>query len=291
MNTTYSQQILNLIDKMPFRELFVKLELLDWQERPIKEIQGLLTGGNVSLNGNSAVRRTCSFSFVAADEEQIDQFIKLNTKFKLFVGLKNKLPKKYSEHGDIFWFKLGTFVFINASFNHNASSISVNVSAKDKMCLLNGEVGGTIADTVILHERISESILETGEVIEEISNPLVSEIIRELVNHYGEEKLQNIYINDIPNQARQLMKYVGTDPIYFEKTIDENGKETYTGTPVFVMPQDMSNWKMFVAGDQIGYTLTDFTYPGELIANPGDSVCTILDKSIYDELLLIDDVG
>jgi hypothetical protein len=69
LNTQYSKEILELIDEMPIRELFVKLELLDWQENTIKEIQGLLTGGNISINGNSAVRRTCSFTFVAKDEE------------------------------------------------------------------------------------------------------------------------------------------------------------------------------------------------------------------------------
>lgn len=278
MNTLYPQQILDLIDQMPFRTLFAKLELLDWQERPIKEIQGFLTNGSISINGNSTVRRTCSFTFSALNEEQLGHLIKLNTKFKLFIGLKNQLPKKYKEYGEIFWFNLGVYVFTDASFTHNTSSVSVNVTAKDKMCLLNGDVGGTIADTVLLHERVSEETLENGEVIEEISNPLVSQIIRELVNHYGEEQLQNIYINDVPDQARQLMKYMGADPIYFEKTYDVNGKETYTGTPTFATPADMSRWKMFSAGEQIGYTLTDFVYPGELIANPGDTVCTMLDK-------------
>ena len=206
----YPQAMLDLIDNMPIKELFIKLELLDWQENIIKEIQGLLTGGNISINGNSAVRRTCSLTFTAEDTTQIDQFIKLDTKFRLFIGLKNRLPIQYKDYGEIIWFNGGVYVFTNASFTHNASNITVNVSAKDKMGLLNGEVGGVSSDTIILHERLKEEVIEaTNEIISIYESPTVFQIIQELVNHYGEEKLQNIFINDVPNQPRQLMSYMG----------------------------------------------------------------------------------
>ena len=42
---------------------YVKITLLDWEENPIEEIQGLTTGGSINLNGDSAVRRTCRFKF------------------------------------------------------------------------------------------------------------------------------------------------------------------------------------------------------------------------------------
>lgn len=265
---TYSKEVLNLIDEMPIKELFVRLELLDWQENYIKEIQGLLTGGNISINGNSAVRRTCSFTFVAEDKNQIDEYIKLNTKFKLFIGLKNRLPVKYQDLEDILWFKGGTYIFTNASFTHNTSSITINVTAKDKMCALNGEVGGTIADTVLFHER--EYIENDIRIIEPIK---IFDIIKELVNHYGGESLSNIYINDIPDQARQLMYYNGDRPVYME--ISNDNELQFTGNYKF---QYEEGWRKFTVGENIGYLLTDFTYPGELISNPGDSVCTILDK-------------
>ena len=41
---------------------YVKITLLDWEENPIEEIQGLTTGGSINLNGDSAVRRTCNLS-------------------------------------------------------------------------------------------------------------------------------------------------------------------------------------------------------------------------------------
>ena len=37
--------------------------------------------------------------------------------------------------------------------------------------------------------------------------------------------------------------------------------------------------KTYTYGDDIGFIYTDFTYPGDLIANPGDNICTaVLDK-------------
>ena len=103
-----NKQIKEQIDNMPIRELYVKLELLNWQEQNIKEIQGVLTGGNVNVNGDSSVRRTCTFNFVSADDKEIEQYIQLNTKFRLFVGLKNRLPKQFRHLGDI---PFGTLFF------------------------------------------------------------------------------------------------------------------------------------------------------------------------------------
>ena len=81
-NTDYSEEVLRAIDEMPIRELFVKLEVLTWEEEPIKEIQGVLTGGNISINGKSAVRRTCSLNFITADDT-IEDYQILNLDYSL----------------------------------------------------------------------------------------------------------------------------------------------------------------------------------------------------------------
>lgn len=273
LNTIYSQPVLEEIDKMPIRELYVKLELLNWKEENIKEISGLLTGGNIQINGKSSVRRTCSFTFLA-DDKQVQEYIHLNTKFRLYIGLKNRLPVKYKGEGDILWFKQGVYVFNTASFQHNSTNTTVSVTAKDKMCLLNGDVGGTIPDTVIFHEI--EQIDEEGNST--FVQILMYQLIVELVNHYGEEKLQNIFVNNVPLQIRQLMQYQGDRPLFMEYSNDKN---VYTGNYTHIK-DEASGWqwgyKEFTAGEAIGYRLTNFVFPGELISSPGESVCSILDK-------------
>jgi hypothetical protein len=37
-------------------------------------------------------------------------------------------------------------------------------------------------------------------------------------------------------------------------------------------------YQMFEYGEDVGYMYTDFTCPTELIANPGENVCVVLDK-------------
>lgn len=266
----YNREILEQIDNMPIKELFVKLELLNWQEEIIGEIQGQLTGGSLNLDGKSSMRRTCSFAFLSPIDSKAEQRIHLNSKFNLYIGLKNRLPKQYSNLGDILWFKEGVFIFVTASFTHNANNTSVNVTAKDKMCLLNGEVGGIIPDTVIFHER--EIVLD-DEDNRLIEHPLVYQIIFELVNHYGQEDLNKIFVNDVPLEIRQLMQYNGSRPVYLEES--NEAKENYTGNYSYELKE---GYKEIVVGEAMGYMLTDFIYPGELISNPGDSVTVILDK-------------
>ena len=55
------------IDKMRIKEQYVKITVLNFLEKPIQEIQGRVTGGNVNLDGNSAIRRTSNISLVTND--------------------------------------------------------------------------------------------------------------------------------------------------------------------------------------------------------------------------------
>jgi hypothetical protein len=107
---------------------------------------------------------------------------------------------------------MGVYVFCGASFSKNNSGTKVNVTAKDKGCLLNGDIAGIIPDAPILHEVEMED--KDGSIYYE--QILLFNIIQELVHHYGGEKMSNIYISDIPEKIRQLMVYNGSRPIYLE---------------------------------------------------------------------------
>ena len=68
----------------PVPEQYFKITILDWQERPLKEIQGLVTGGNLNLDGKSALRRTCSLSayidIETANITEVNNLFSLNKK-------------------------------------------------------------------------------------------------------------------------------------------------------------------------------------------------------------------
>ena len=63
------QTFLDLIDRLKVRVSHLKLTLLDFQERPIRELAGVASGnGTLNINGASVTRRTISFNMVAEEE-------------------------------------------------------------------------------------------------------------------------------------------------------------------------------------------------------------------------------
>lgn len=252
---------------------YVKITILDWNENPIQDIQGLITGGSISLNGSSSIRRTCNLTMFAYQENYMrisdpNNMISINKKIYLEIGLKNN-TKKYLDQ-DIIWFPQGVFGITNCSTSHSTSGVSINLSLQDKMCFLNGTCGGVIPASVEFHkyDTIDPS---TGEYV--TSYPTIDQIIRELVNHWGNEQLGKIIISDIDKRIKIAMRWIGDSPIYavsdkgsYFMTLSKSEAQSYEAYTEY-------NW-----GEDVGYTYTDFTYPGELVANPGDNVCTILDK-------------
>ena len=268
-NDTYDylndKKFLDELQKLKVKEHYLKVELLDFSEKPIQEIQGKCITGNLSVDGASSVRRTCSFSMIADsssmyDITNVDNLISINKKFKLYVGYKNTMLE-YNNYGDIIWFPLGLFVVITASINHTLTGCTINISAKDKMCLLNGEVGGTLPAPVSLHEKYIRN--EDGSTT--ILKPLIYEIIRESVIELGEQDPTKIIINDVPLRAKKVLRYMGNTSIFFT----DNGNQ---------VPEGTIGAREVKPGDLAGYDLVDFTYPGELIKQAGDSVCSILDS-------------
>ena len=149
------KDFLKEVDNMKVKEQFVKITVLDFQERPIQDIQGKTISGNINIDGHSSVRRTCNIGLIADDEsaEKLNapsNLISLNKKVEISIGFKNTLTK-YKEY-DIIWFPLGMYVIVGCSITHNTSGVNLSLQLKDKMCLLNGEVGGIFPASVVFNE-------------------------------------------------------------------------------------------------------------------------------------------
>ena len=57
-------------------------------------------------------------------------------------------------YGDIVWFPLGIFVIFDPSISHQVQQgVTISISLKDKMCLLNGDAGGVIPASVTFSEK------------------------------------------------------------------------------------------------------------------------------------------
>lgn len=256
------------LDKLNIRTHYAKIILLSFDEKPIREIQGNITAGSLSVNGSSSVRRTISLTMLAnennSDIENIDNEISINKKVKVFVGYNNPL-KSYQQYGDIIWFPCGLFVLSSASIARSTSGWTISISGKDKMCLLDGTAGGTFPGSITFHESYIQK--DNGDI--EIVYPTIFQIIYEAVNHWGGEDIQNIIITDIEETCKMLVKYIGDKPIYFS-----NNYESMDFSPSADFPY------MISYGQDAGYKETDFTYPGELVLDAGDTVTSLLDKIV-----------
>lgn len=274
------RNFLATIDSFVNQKLYVKITLLNWEEEPIKEIAGELTSGTISKDGSSSVRRTGQLSATVSrgeyDVEDVDLDFSINKKMFVEIGVKNysNLYKEYP----ILWFPQGVFFISSFAITSNvSSSINISLTLKDKMCGLNGEVGGTFQSTIILDEMQTQS--PTGETIYE--KVLIYDLIQELVNHWGGESLNNIVIEDVPLRIKRVMKWTGDVPLYMRQSGEAGGLQ-WQCYPQGSIPKDEENldWIQYNNGEDVGYVYDDFYYTSELSANAGETVTSVLDKIV-----------
>ena len=258
------------VNQMHIKEQYAKITILNWNEEPIQEIQGIVTGGSLNIDGKSSMRRTCNLSvFVAEDTNtnvtDIDHLFSLNKKMYLEIGYLN-ITNEYKKY-KMLWFPQGLYVMINPSLSHSTDGTNISLTLKDKMCLLNGECGGVIPASTRFDEY--ETLDENGEWV--IEKPRIAQIIRECVNHFGGEQLSKILISDIDDRIKMVMKWLGNTPLYL---IGSGNARTFSTNYEDI---DEQKFETYEYGADVGFIYTDFTYPGELIGDAGSTVCTILD--------------
>ena len=210
------------------RTVYARIVALNMQEEPMEEISGRVTQGSINIDGTSSVRRSFSLSMVANDININDYYWGLNTKIKLYIGLKNSINKKYD---DIIWFKQGVFILSTFNTSQSVNSYSISVNGKDKMCKLNGELGGMIESLSADFGKLKSYTRDAnGKLITTTEDIPIKTIIREAVHKYGNEPFQNIIINDIDEFGLELMEYRGSTekPLYMLINLYTNEIENIT---------------------------------------------------------------
>ena len=307
-NTEYTQFLLNL-DKTKNKTTYARITALRFDESPIETIEGRVTQGSINLDGDSAVRRTCSLTLIADQFDYKNYVWGMNTKFKLEIGLKNTIDKRYPS---IIWFKQGTYLISSFNTSRSTNSFTITIQGKDKMCQLNGEVGGSLGASIDF--GTIEEVASNGDV--KIVKLPIPEIIRNIVHQYGGEPIHNIIINDIDAYGLELLEYRYEQPMYLYRLVNSNNfmnmtlngeTECYVGgqggTKTTLAQLDASVLDMLVDtmmgtssptkvwidgadyyvakiqyGQTAGYRTTELTYPGDLIGAVGESITSILDK-------------
>ena len=248
-NPLLDTEFLKQLDESRHKVIYAKIIALTFDEEPIETIEGRITGGTLSIDGSSAVRRTCSsLAIVAQDVNITDYYWGLNTKFKLEIGIKSEVTDD-----EIIWFPQGTFLITSFSTSYSTSGFNINISGQDKMCLLNGTIGGTIQaptdfanieDTTVSYNLVTFSdkteykankyYIKNGDnysismkeydsntkyydMVNEVTlTPItIKTIIRESIHTYAGEPYYNIIINDLDDTGLELLEYRADTPMYF----------------------------------------------------------------------------
>ena len=231
------------------KEIYAKIISLSFDEKPLEQIEGRVTSGSINIDGTSTVRRTCNLTLIAKDVNITDFYWGVSNKFTLEIGLKNNINKEYP---NIIWFKQGIYVITSFNSSLTNSNYTISINGKDKMCLLNGEIGGNLPSSIdfgkidIYEDTYSEAkikdytqyvankyyIYENGEYkisLSEFNEKIkyytkdtllkqdslkLKDIIKEAVHEYGKELYHNIIINDLDNYGLELLEYRGDKPLY-----------------------------------------------------------------------------
>lgn len=304
-NPLFDKEFLIQLDSQQQREVFARITALTNDELPIEYIEGKVTGGSINVDGSSAVRRTCSLSMVAQDININDFYWGFRNKFKLEIGLKNTINPIYPE---IIWFKMGMYVITSFSTSQSTNNYNISISGKDKMCLLNGDLAGSLPHQTDF--GIEEEVQADGS-IKYTPIPIVR-IIREMIQNFGNELAHNIVINDVEENGFDLLEYRGDREMYLLRddtgifvnmTLNggqrcyHNGEETILSEienydslsdllekdPTKITLTNKSEATVYTVakmpyGSIVGYRQTDLVYAGDLIANVGEAITSILDK-------------
>lgn len=301
MNFLTDPFFLEQLDSLPVKEQFIRITCLSWDEEVIQSIEGKVISGNLNIDANSSMRRTANLTMFAEqyknDLTEIDHLIAINRKIRLQKGIKNTVPNYHynvttssgvqqytidyqKEYGQVVWFPLGIYVIFDPSISRSTAGVTISIQLKDKMCLLNGDAGGMLPAAVSFHDR--QTIDDQGNVV--IDKPLISEIISQAVHHFGKQKLSNIVVEDLQDEIKQVMRWMGEDPLYYYEvsTTSSNEENHYTLDRAQAEARVPNEYiYTYEFGQEVGYILTPFTYPGQLVTDIGSTVCTVLDQIIH----------
>lgn len=308
-NALNDTEFLKQLDQYRHKTIYAKIISLTIEEFPREEITGKVVSGSINVDGASAVRRTCSLNLIANDVNLNSFYWGLNTKFKLSIGIENHINPNYPE---IIWFPQGTYVITNFSSSQNINSYQISISGKDKMCLLNGDVGGTLTAISTIFDSDYTELEDKSQIASKVP---IKTIIYKLVHQLGGEKMSNIIINNLDDYGLELLDYSADIPLYMlfndndeihQVYIDGDVQVYYKNQAVSLKDLENKGFKFKslspisdnipdqvtlekdgtkkytitkkVKGEAVGYKLTDITYAGELVGTAGNSLTSILDK-------------
>lgn len=206
------KEFLRKLDSLHEREVYARIELMTFDELPIETIEGKITTGSINIDGSSAVRRSCSLTMVTNDQLYKQYMWGLKSKFNLAVGLKNTIDSNYP---DIIWFNEGIYLITSFNTSQSASNYTISIQGKDKMCLLNGDLGGSLPASIDFGQ---EEVIKYNYIVQD--------------NNFNYDAAHYCFRVNSEEEAKKYNNYYiatnGNEKIYY--VLDENKTKTENRT-------------------------------------------------------------
>ena len=216
------------LDSYRNRIIYARITSLTLDAYPIERIEGVVSDGSITIDGTSAVRRVCSLTMTTKNVNLNNVYWGVSSRVKIEVGLaKNfeasitdiqatNLVEKYKDYPDIIWFPLGVYLLTDFKTSQQVNNYVITLTGKDKMCLLNGDIGGVFnAETDLGQEQVEQEDGSYKKIYRSIPY-----IIKEMIHQYAQEPFHNIVIKDIDDLALEVLKNNSGHDIYLAKDIE-----------------------------------------------------------------------
>lgn len=156
------EDLLIVLQQSAASTLKLKIEVLDSNQTIIGSLECGLQSGSMSINGESDIRRTASFTIQPTLKEKIklteNSLLWLNKDIRVSVGLYHPGTRQYK------YYPLGCYVYTDTSGTYDATADHLTINCADFMKKLDGTKNGQLGALTIRFPAYQENE-ETGEVV------------------------------------------------------------------------------------------------------------------------------
>lgn len=164
-------------------QISTKVQLLNQNKKPIEEIQGYVTAGNITIDAESDIRRTASITMYPSLEgyDLTEQTALWYNKYiRIYLGFYDLRSKT------VVWYCIGTFLSTKRSFAYDTETNELTISLSDLMAELDGTKNGQLSDittTIPEGEILRDAMIATIT----LCNCVTDYIVEEMGTYYDTE--------------------------------------------------------------------------------------------------------
>ena len=105
--------------KQTIRNKYIKINLLNFNYLIMDSLEGNVIDGEIDINANSDIRRTCNVSFILTDSSfnvQAGGKVWLDKLFQIYIGIED------INSNEIIWNNMGIFLINKPSYKYDAQT-------------------------------------------------------------------------------------------------------------------------------------------------------------------------